>query len=109
MFFFVRETEDLVFDGRAVAGTAALDLARVEGRAMDILLDERVRSFIRERDVTGQLRLRDLLGLKTERGGVLVAVLRCELRKINALRVEARGSAGLKALDLEAQLLETTR
>ena len=108
MTFFIGETKYFIFDGRTITRAAALYLSRIKRGAVDIFFDDPMGLVAGARHVAWQLTLRDLFGLKTERGGNFVAVLRFELGKIDGTRVQARGSAGLETLDLESEACEAS-
>ena len=63
----VGEAHDLVFDRRAIARAARVDLAAVHRRAMQIRADQVVDRFVGVRDVAGQLLDVELVGEKRER------------------------------------------
>ena len=99
----VRELDDLVFDGRAVARADALDAAGVHGRAMDIFADEAQRLRRGEGDVATDLRLNDLLGAEAEGRGIGVAGLLFERLPVDGAAVEARRRSGLEAAGAKAE------
>ena len=106
----VGETDDLVFDGGAVARADAFDLASEHGAAVDVGLDEGEGFGGGCRDVAGDLAegrnpgcfavLRR--GAEAEGGGVGVAGLGLKARPVDRPAVEARGCAGLEAGFAEA-------
>ena len=99
----VRELDDLVFDGRAVARADALDAPGVHGRAVDVLADEAERLRRGEGDVAGDLRLNDLLGAEAEGRGIGVAGLLFERLPMDGAAVEARRRSCLEAASAKAQ------
>src|SRR5579859_1109858 len=102
----VGKFDDLVFNAGAVARTDGFNLARVHGRAMDILGNDAVRLFCSECDVTRHLLLFDLFGAKAEGCRVGIARLQLKARPVNRAPIEAWGRAGLKAASAQAQQLE---
>ena len=56
MVFFVGETYDFVFDGRAIAWPCAFDVAGVHGAAMEVVADDIVGGFCGMCDVAVDLR-----------------------------------------------------
>src|SRR5690242_21763936 len=91
----VRKLDDLVFNRRAVARTDGLNLPRVHRRAMNVLANDAVCFFGRERDVAWHLLLRDLLGAEAKRSGIIIAWLHGKARPIDGAAVEAGRSTGL--------------
>ena len=80
MPILVGEAHDLVLDRRTVARPAALDLAGVHRRPVQVGADEIVDRLVGVGDVAIHLRLRDALGGEAERPRVVVAGLRFALR-----------------------------
>ena len=72
----VGEAHDLVLDRRAIARPAALDLAGVHRRAVQVRADQVVHRRVGVGDVAIELRLRDALGGEAERPRIGVAGLR---------------------------------
>ena len=103
MFVAVGEADDLVLDGRAVAGAGAFDLAAVHGSAMEVGADEVVDAGVGVGDVAGQLGLVDPVGQEGEGDGVGVAGLGFEAGEVDGAAIEARGGAGLEAEEFEAE------
>ena len=93
----VRELDDLVFDGGAVARADAFDAAGVHGRAMDVLADEAQRLRRGEGDVAADLRLHDLLRAEAEGRGIGVAGLFFERVPADGAAVEARRRSRFEA------------
>ncbi len=94
---FVRKADDLVFDGGAIARSAALDLAGVHRCPVQIGPDQVVDGFICIRDVAIELGLGDRLGGKTEGPRVGIAGLDFQLGKVDGSAVESAWRAGLEA------------
>ena len=102
MAVLVGEAHDLVLDRRAVARPAALDLARVHRRPVQVGADQLVDRLVGVGDVAIELRLRDALGREAERPRLGVAGLRLALVEVDGAAVEPAGRAGLEAGQLEA-------
>ena len=102
----VREAHDLVFDGRAVARTHSLDLARVHGRAVRIFADQPHGLRRGARKVAVDLPQRKLAGAEAERRGLNVAGLLLEVGPVDGAAVQSRRSAGLVAKLAQAESLQ---
>jgi hypothetical protein len=103
MLRLVREFDDLVFNGRAVARSDALDAAGVHGRAMYVLANEAQRFRRGEGDVAGNLGLHDFFGAEAEGRGVGVAGLLFECVPADGAAIEARRSAGFEAAGTQSE------
>ena len=102
----VAEAHDLVLDGGAIAGTRALDAARIQRGPVEVGPDQRVRRRRRRGDVATHLGRRDLPGQKGERRRRVVARLRLQAGVVDGPPVEARRRARLQAPAAEPQPLE---
>src|SRR5260370_14797470 len=100
---FAGELDELVLDGRAVAGTHSADLSAVERRPGDTLIDDLfcLRGSVAQ--VPPNLRPVDLLRHEGERRRNRVAFLRLEAGPIDGAAVESWRRAALKARTLQAQ------
>ena len=103
MALLVAKAHHLVLDRRAVARAAAVDHAGVHRRAIEAAADNLVGRLVGERQVAGNLRLRDAGGAKGERRRRLVTGLDFERRIIDRTGVEARTRSGLEASDLKTK------
>ena len=91
----VRELDDFVFDGGAVARADALDAAGVHGRAVDVFADEAERLRRGEGNVATDLGLDDLLCPEAEGSGIGVAGLLFE--RVPVGWCGRRGAAGCRS------------
>src|SRR5262249_33389173 len=103
------EADDLVLDRGAIARPAALDLARIHRRAVDIGLDDRGRRPCGSRDSAANLRVFDVLGKRRERLGRLAARWHLETRPVDRAPVEPRRRSGLQTAQRESEPLERAR
>ena len=101
MRFLVGEADDLVLDRRAVARSAAANLARVHRRAVQVRADQVVDRRRGLGGVANDLRDRDGVGREAEGTGWIVARLRLALREVDGPAVEPTGGAGLEARQFE--------
>src|SRR5699024_6131360 len=96
--FLLFEAHHLVLDGGAVPGPHALDVAAVQGRAVEIFQDDPVGLGVGVGDVAGHLVVHGLPAQKAEglQQFVGVAGLTFQPGKINAAAVDPGGSTGLE-------------
>ena len=125
--FLVGEADDLVLQGRAVAGSDALDLPAIEGRLVEIGANDLVGGGGGVGDRAGQLfhvehsippfvQSEDVIrarpqgvGQVAERLGRLVAVLEIHPAEIDTFLEKTRGRTGLEPPQLKAELQERSR
>ena len=106
MAFSVSKPHDLVFNARAVSGSARLDLACVHWRTVEIRSDKIVDLRRCASDPAGELLAVNPVGQKRKRLRFGVASLYVELGKIDRFGREPAGSAGLEPLKPNAHLLQ---
>ncbi len=90
------EAHDLVLDRRAVARAAARDLARIHGRAMDVVANDAMGRLVGAGDAALDLGLCDALGQRRERLGRLVARLHLDRAPVDGAAIEPRRRPGLE-------------
>ena len=99
----VRELDDLVLDGRAIARADACDLAAVERGTRDSLAQDPPRFLGGIADVALDLRPIDLPGEEREWRRLGIAGLRLELAPVDGAAIEARRRSGLETGPVEAE------
>ena len=99
----VGEADDFVFDGRAVARAARLNLAGVHRSAVQIGADEFVNGFVGVRDPARQLIAGDFFGEEAEGLRIVVAGLNFAAAVIDGAAVQSAGCAGFEASEFEAE------
>ena len=106
--FLACEAVDLVFDGRAIAGTHALDHARVHGTTVEAGADDVVRLAIRVRDPARYLaRVHGRVAHDGKDGhGIEVARLFLHHGKVNRAAIDARRRARFQAALRQLQFLQ---
>ena len=107
MGFAVGEPHHLVFNARAVARPARLDLAAVHRRPVEIGTDQGVDGGIRPRDPAVDLVDREGVGEERESLWIGVARLALEAGGVDRPGGEPARGAGLEALEADAGLGET--
>src|SRR6185437_8697043 len=97
------EPYHLVLDRGAVARADALDLPRIDRRAVKIGADDGMGGIGRAGDVTDRLRRRDCLGQEGKRRWRVIAALNIESAAIDCPPVEAWRRAGLQPAEAKAE------
>ena len=100
------EAHDLVLDRGAITRSAALDLAGIHGRAVDVRPDDAMGVLGGARDGALDLRVHDAVGQGRERLRWLVAGLHFELAPVDRGAVEARRRAGLEPPERKSEPLQ---
>ena len=103
---FFREADDLIFNGRAVPGADAFDLAAVEGRTFQIGKDDLPGLFTRIRNITDRFVLRCEREVIGEADEFLITVLDFEFVEVYGPGVDPGRRAGLEAAGLDAEPLQ---
>ena len=104
MPIFVREPHDFIFDRRAIARAARLDLPGIHRRTMQIRADQLVDRVVGESDPARELRLIEVIREKRKRLRLIVAGLQFGPTVVDRAAVEPRRRAGFEAAQLEAEL-----
>src|SRR5579875_173921 len=86
----VRKLDDLVLNRRTISRANALNLATIERRAADVLLNDPPRGLICVRQITNNLLALNLLGQKGKRRRHRIAMLLLKARKIDRSSVQPR-------------------
>src|SRR5438876_5546785 len=102
MALLVGEANDLVLDGRAVARSRRLDLARVHRCAVQVGADHPVRELAGVGEVAEHLRELEPVGENGEWPRRRIAGRFLQPREIDAVAAYARWRSGLEAAELEA-------
>ena len=103
------EPHDLVLDRRAIARTAAGDLARIHRRAMHVRPDDRMGRVRGAGDAAFDLRIGDLVGQGGERLRRIVRRLHLHRLPVDGLAVEPGRGAGLEASQCDAEAFKRKR
>ena len=96
MLIFLGKAHDLVFDRRAIARTAALDLAAIHRRTVEIGTNDFVGRLGRPGQVAGNLRHRDFLGQEGKRIGWRVARLFLQTGPVDGPAIKAGRRPGFQ-------------
>ena len=107
--FLVGKAHHLVFDGRAVARSRALDDARIQRRAVQVGADDGVRLFVGIGQIAGRLRLRHPLRQVRKGIDARVAVLPLAFRVVDGAPVHAGGGARLEPPHRKAEVDKVLR
>ena len=99
----VGEADDLVFDARAVAGAAGVNLAGEHRGPVEVGPDQVMDRRRGPGDPAGDLRLLDRIAEKGERLRLGIARLLLEPGVVDRAAGQPAGRAGLEAVDLEAR------
>ena len=102
----IRKLDELVFDGRAIPRADPADLAAVQRRSRDALLQDALGFRRGMADMAPDLGPVDPLGKKRERRGDCVALLRLEAGPIDRAAVQPWRGAGLEPRPLQPQISE---
>src|SRR5579875_1630726 len=87
----VRKLDDLIFNRRTISRANALNLATIERRAADVLLNDPPRGLICVRQITNNLLALNLLSQKGKRRRHRIAMLLLKARKIDRSSVSRGG------------------
>ena len=98
-----RETDDLVFNGRAVAGTGPFDQPTVKGGPVQVGPNQFVGEGLGVGQITGDLGAVNGRGGKGKGQGRLITVLRAEGRKIDGFTLKPGCRPGFKPPQFQSQ------
>src|ERR1051326_5616763 len=103
MAILIGKFDDLIFDGRAVARSNRLYLPAIHGRAVEVFADNLMCPVARISDIAGDLRLRDLAGMKREGCGIIIAGLTFKTRKVDGAAIETGRRARLQTRHVKTE------